>query len=99
MKRLQITLITLLLILTVSAKEYHVAKTGSDGNPGTIEAPLLTIQAAANLAQAGDVITVHEGVYREEVTPPRGGISNDKRIVYQAAEGEKVVITGSEVAF
>lgn len=59
--------------------------------------PLLTILAAANLAQAGDVIIVHEGIYREEVTPPRGGVSDEKRIVYQAAEGEKVVITGSEV--
>lgn len=81
----------------VSAKEYHVAKTGNDKNKGSFELPLLTIQAAANLSQVGDVITVHEGIYREEVTPPRGGSSDDKRIVYQAAEGEKVVVTGSEV--
>jgi len=31
------------------------------------------------------------------VNPPRGGTSNDKRIVYQAANGETVVIKGSEV--
>ena len=49
------------------------------------------------LAQAGDVITVHEGVYRERISPPRGGESDQKRIVYQAAPGEKVVIKGSEV--
>ncbi len=42
----------------IMAKEYHVAKTGNDVNSGSIESPLLTIQAAANLAQAGDVITV-----------------------------------------
>jgi alpha-N-arabinofuranosidase len=40
---------------------------------------------------------VHEGVYRERVNPPRGGESDAKRIVYQAAPGEKVVITGSEI--
>ena len=58
--------------------------------------PLRTIQRAADLAQPGDVITVHEGVYRERVNPPRGGTSDKKRITYQAARGEKVVITGSE---
>jgi alpha-N-arabinofuranosidase len=58
---------------------------------------LRTIQRAAELAQPGDVITVHEGVYRERVNPPRGGRSDRKRIVYQAARGEKVAIKGSEV--
>ena len=97
MKQLQFVLLTLAFSLTVSAKEYHVAKTGNDANNGNLETPLLTIQAAANLAQSGDIITAHEGIYREEVTPPRGGDSDDQRIVYQAAEGENVVITGSEV--
>jgi alpha-N-arabinofuranosidase len=40
---------------------------------------------------------VHEGIYREEISPPRGGTSDDKRIVYQAAPGETVEIRGSEV--
>lgn len=58
--------------------------------------PLKTISAAAELAQPGDTIIVHEGIYREEVSPPRGGLSDDQRIVYAAAPGEKVVIKGSE---
>jgi alpha-N-arabinofuranosidase len=74
----------------------HVAPRGNNANPGTRTAPLRTIQRAADLAQPGDVITVHEGVYRERITPPRGGTSETKRIVYEAAPGEKVVITGSE---
>ena len=49
----------------VSAREINVAKTGNDSNKGTKESPLLTIQAAAYIAQPGDVIMVHEGVYRE----------------------------------
>ena len=64
---------------------------------GTKSAPLRSIQRAADLAQPGDVITVHQGVYRERITPPRGGTSNRKRITYQAAKGEKVEIRGSEV--
>jgi alpha-N-arabinofuranosidase len=32
----------------VSAMEYHVAKSGSDGNPGTGASPFLTIQHAAD---------------------------------------------------
>lgn len=80
-----------------TAHEYHVAVTGDDTQVGSAERPLRTIQAAADLAQPGDVVTVHEGVYRERIDPPRGGSSDDKRITYQAAAGEKVVIKGSDV--
>jgi len=78
------------------AREYHVAKTGSDSKQGTINMPLLTIQAAANRAQGGDIIIVHEGIYREQIIPPRSGESAEKPIVYQAAPGENVSIRGSE---
>ena len=84
-------------IIAAQAAELFVAPGGNDANPGTQAAPLRTIQRAADLAQPGDVITVHEGVYRERISPPRGGESDAKRIVYQAAPGEKVEIKGSEV--
>ena len=77
--------------------EYHVAHDGSDAGPGTQEVPFRTIQRAAQAARAGDMITVHEGVYRERVDPPRGGTSDEARIVYRAAPGERVVIKGSEI--
>lgn len=77
-------------------REYHVAKTGSDLNDGTKDKPFLTINKAASLAVAGDTVTVHEGVYREWVNPKHPGLSNWRRITYQAAEGENVVIKGSE---
>ena len=81
---------------TGTARTYHVSVIGSDANDGTEAKPLKSISAAAVKAQPGDTITVHEGVYRERINPPRGGTSNDKRIIYQAAAGEKVVIKGSE---
>jgi alpha-L-arabinofuranosidase len=88
------------LVFTIAAHAttLHVAANGNDANPGIKAAPFRTIQHAADLAQPGDVITVNGGVYRERVSPPRGGTSDAKRIVYQAAPGEKVVITGSEEA-
>jgi alpha-L-arabinofuranosidase len=92
-------ILAVLLLATVPLQgaELHVAPDGNNGNPGTRRAPLRTIQRAAELAQPGDVITVHEGVYRERINPPRGGESDRKRIVYRAARGARVEIKGSEV--
>ncbi|WP_053003842.1 right-handed parallel beta-helix repeat-containing protein [Sphingobacterium sp. Ag1] len=80
-----------------SYKEIHVSQEGSDINNGAQSSPLKSIQAASKIAQPGDVITVHEGIYRECVSPPRGGESAQKMIRYQAAAGERVEIKGSEV--
>jgi alpha-N-arabinofuranosidase len=86
-----------LFAASAAAREYHVATSGDDKADGTPETPLRTIQEAANRAMPGDVVTVHEGIYRERIDPPRGGEGDDKRITYQAAPGTKVVIKGSEV--
>lgn len=98
MKTIIITVAALVAMAgRIQATEFHVAVNGKDSNSGTRAEPLRTIQRAADLAQPGDVITVHAGVYRERINPPRGGESDAKRIVYQAAPGEKVEIKGSEV--
>ncbi|MGC8638845.1 MAG: carbohydrate-binding protein [Isosphaeraceae bacterium] len=81
----------------LQAAEFHVAQSGNDANPGSFTAPLRTIQRGAEMAQPGDTITVHQGVYRERVHPPRGGTSDRQRIVYRAAPGEHVEIKGSDV--
>jgi hypothetical protein len=94
-----LTFITIvgLLCSSLSGTEWHVSVNGNDNSEGSASKPFRTISAGAQAAQPGDVITIHEGIYRERVTPPRGGKSGAKRIVYQAAEGEKVRIKGSEV--
>ena len=73
-------------------QEYHVAKNGNDFHCGSKAQPFFTIGRAAAIAEPGDCITVHEGVYREWVQPMNAGASELRRIVYQAAPGEKVVV-------
>ncbi len=82
--------------LDVWAREIHVAKTGSDSDFGSHTRPYLTINKAVSVAQRGDTVTIHSGTYREWVKPVRGGTGENKRIIYRAAPGEKVVIKGSE---
>ncbi len=77
-------------------KEYHVAVTGCDFAEGTKEHPFRSISKAAEVAETGDKVIVHEGEYREWVKPNHSGYSNVSRITYEAAVGEKVVIKGSE---
>jgi len=97
MKKNVIIVLLTMAVSVASAREYHVSVSGNDLHEGTAAKPLRNISAAARLAQPGDVINVHEGVYRERINPPRGGESDQKRIVYQAAHGEKAIIKGSEV--
>ena len=82
--------------MALMASLFHVAMTGSDSSDGSQDQPLRTINRAADLAQAGDTVVVHEGEYREWVRPRRGGLSDQRRITYEAAAGEHVVIKGSE---
>jgi hypothetical protein len=78
------------------ASVLHVATTGSDTAQGSEDQPLRTISRAAELAQPGDTVVVHAGEYREWVAPRRGGLSDRRRITYEAATGKHVVIKGSE---
>src|SRR3954464_13189372 len=76
--------------------ELHVATTGSDTGDGSEASPFRTINRAAALGQPGDTGVVHGGEYREWVVPRHGGLSDRRRITYEPAAGEHVVIKGSE---
>ncbi len=80
-----------------NAKELHVSVKGNDFNDGSGLKPFRSISTAASNAFPGDTITVHEGIYREWINPPRGGESDAIRILYRSAPGEKVEIKGSEI--
>ncbi len=53
-----------LCAVTGLAAEWHVSVDGDNAHAGTVDHPFRTIQRAADLAQPGDTITVHAGVYR-----------------------------------
>ena len=76
---------------------YHVSIDGNDRACGSSEFPFRTINRAAQIAQAGDTVQVHDGVYREWVDPQNGGLNDACRIVYEAAPNEHPIIKGSEV--
>ncbi|MEM9527935.1 MAG: right-handed parallel beta-helix repeat-containing protein [Bacteroidota bacterium] len=83
------------LFSQLGAVEYHVAKTGDDNNAGTVEAPFLTISKAASLAQAGDVVFIHEGTYEESLRPANSGSAGNP-IIFKSFERDKVVLTAMQ---
>jgi hypothetical protein len=68
---------------------HHVALSGSDDNPGTTEAPWLTIQHAADAAQPGDTVCIAGGDYwAEGELRFSGSGATDSPITFTAAPGE-----------
>ena len=49
----------------VIARDIHVSLEGSDGNPGTLEAPFLTFKRALMDLKGGDRLVIHDGRYVE----------------------------------
>lgn len=78
-----------------NAAEYFVATDGCDAADGSAAKPWRTIQRAADAAQAGDTVTIRGGTYREWVKPANAG-RKDAPITFQAANGEKVIVTGAD---
>ena len=79
---------------------YYVATTGSDGNPGTINAPWRTIQHAVDIVNAGDTVYIRAGTYNERVQAKygNGGGSNHSDITYRSYPGETVILDGTGIA-
>lgn len=77
---------------------YYVSPSGNDGNAGTSASPFLTINHAAQVAGAGDVVTIRAGQYRESVIVRNSG-TRQKPIVFQAEQRGGVVLTGGTYKF
>ena len=81
-------------------KVYYVDQqhpAASDGNPGTEEAPFLTIQAAAEVVGPAEKVLIKSGIYRELIQPRRGGTGADGMISFEATPGAEAIIRGSQV--
>ncbi len=75
----------------------YVSPSGNDGNPGTSPgAALRTIQHAADLAQAGDLVVIQPGVYRESVTVHGSGTAAEP-IVFRG-NGAGAILDGADAA-
>ena len=90
------TVLTSLWCASAAAATYHVAGgSGADTNDGSPGAPFATISACANVVAAGDTCLVHAGIYRETVSPARSG-TGSQPIVFRAADGECVTVSGAD---
>ena len=96
-------------IHTLEAKAehiYYVRKIGSDSNDGlSPDNAFLTIQKAANVAQAGDFVFVGAGEYQEKVEVKNSGTSQkpivfvgDREGTYTGDKGE-VKISSKDIGF
>lgn len=82
-----------------AARTFHVngaSLAASDENDGSESSPFKTIQRAADLAQPGDRVLIHAGLYRECVHPRRGGTDPEHMIRYEACGDGPVVLRASE---
>lgn len=94
MRRILLLVLFIVCFLQSYATEYFVGGPGaSDNNPGTAAQPFATIQKAASVARAGDVVTIRSGTYRETIVPASSGASGNP-IIFQAAPGATPVISG-----
>jgi hypothetical protein len=74
----------------------YVAPNGDDDNPGTLAEPLRTIQRAESMAEAGTLVLIQPGVYREEVTVNAAGTAAQP-VVFRG-NGVGVVLDGADAA-
>ena len=76
---------------------FYVATTGSNGNPGTSQAPWRDIQYAVDHVQSGDTIVVRGGVYNETVTITNSGSPANGFITLTEYPGEAAIIDGTDL--
>lgn len=90
--------LTLALASSLPATTYEVAQQdprASDAGSGTAERPWKTVTKAAASVGPGDVVVIHEGVYRERVVAKVDGTAQ-RPIRFEAAPGEWIVLTGAD---
>jgi hypothetical protein len=93
-----VALFCTVILGSVSGKDIFVDNrhpAANDTNPGSAEAPLKTIQWAADLAQPGDHVFVEPGRYPENVVLKTQG-SPGNPIIFQGAPNHGTVLDGAE---
>ena len=92
MKWILSVLIVVSLYNNTFARDIFVGGAGaSDTNPGTAAQPFATIQRAASVAVAGDVVKIRGGIYRETIVVANSGVT------FQNDDGATAIISGLNV--
>lgn len=84
----------------VFSRDIYVAKDGNDDiNDGSLSQPYLSINKAASMALAGDVVTIKSGTYypATRIVPANSGTSVAP-IIYRAEVKGEVIIDGSSAS-
>ena len=85
--------------LALAQSTYYVATNGNNNNNGrSLSAPWRSINYAAQQVQAGDVVLIKGGTYKERVLLTTSGTAVNK-IVFRAVDGETPVIDGANLSF
>src|SRR5262249_32275463 len=95
-----LVILTISFATTASAREYFVRQAdpnAADSADGSDQHPLKPINAAAQLAQAGDTVTVGPGIYHEWISPARGGGGEQARIVYRSIPEHAAIVRGADM--
>jgi Right handed beta helix region len=99
MKRLLLCLLTISLAGPSLAKEWFVRQADANASEtadGSAAHPLRAINAAAQLAEPGDVVTVGPGIYHEWVSPARGGDASHP-ILYRSIPEHAAIVRGTDI--
>jgi len=73
---------------------FYVSNEGNDDNPGSANAPWKTLSKAAANAQAGDIVWVRGGTYKQQLVPQNSGTASNP-LVFAAYPGEEVILNGN----
>jgi hypothetical protein len=76
-----------------TGQTFYVATTGSDSNPGTLEAPWRTVQHALDVLQPGQRALVRAGTYAESLSVSRAGTPTAP-ITIENYSGERPLVNG-----
>ncbi len=82
------------------AADLYVSPAGDDGNPGTLDEPLRTVQAAVDLAGPGTTVHLRAGTYAPatNIQLLQSG-TESQPITLQNYEGEHAVIDGENMPY
>lgn len=99
MKSLLLFFFTTFFAASANAREWSVRgedPNAFDSGDGSVSHPLRTINAAAQRAQPGDIITVGPGIYHEWVSPAQGG-SQTAPNVYRSVPEHGAIVRGTDI--